>query len=80
MKETGYNADSTQRVIGPDTFDFLYKKDTPKGKKIIYIQFCWNIRLQKDKINRIWLTVGGDRLDHNRNKNTEIIGLYGGFK
>ena len=60
---------------GSDTFHFIHKKDIPTGKKMTYAQFCYDIRLQKDEINRTRLTIRGNRLVYDRKTSTEVAGL-----
>ena len=38
------------------------KIQVTNGKKIAYAQFCCNIRLQREEINRTRLTVYGNKL------------------
>ena len=47
----------------------------PIGKKITYARFCCDVRLQKDDINRMRLTVGGDRLPYDEKTSTKTAGL-----
>ena len=49
MKGAGQNADGTQRVKGSYTFQFVYKKDVPKGKNIMYAQFYCDIQCTPTK-------------------------------
>ena len=53
----------------------IHKKDAPKRKKITYAQFCCDIRLQKDEINRTRLTVGGNLLEYKGKTSTESASL-----
>ena len=64
MKGVGRNTNGTQHVKGFNTFNFTYKKDVSRGKRIACVWFCCDIWLQKDGINRTWIIVGGDRLDY----------------
>ena len=75
MKGAGRNKEGTQRVTGSDTFHFIHKKDVPKGKKITYARFCCGVRLQKDKINQIRLTVGGNLLEYEGKTSTKSASL-----
>lgn len=75
IKGVGHNDNGTQRVKESGTFPCIYKKDVPGDKKITYTQFCYDIQLQKDEINRTQLTVGGDRLNYDRKTSTETEGL-----
>ena len=60
---------------GSDTFHLIHKKDIPKGKKITYAQFCYDIQLQKDKTNLTILVIGGDGLVYDRKTSTETASL-----
>ena len=75
LKGVGKHEDGTQRVTGSDTFHFIKQMQVPIGKKVTYAQFCCDVRLQKDDINRTRLTVGGDRLTYDGKTSTEIAGL-----
>ena len=75
MKGAGRNKDGTQRVTGSDTFHFIHKKDVPQDKKVTYARFVCDIRLQKDKINRTRLTVGGNLLEYEGKTSTESASL-----
>ena len=75
MKGAGRNNDGTQQVKRSDTFHFIHKKDVLKGNKITYAQFCCDIRLQKDKINRTRLTEGGNLLEYKGKTSTKSASL-----
>ena len=47
LKGVGKNKDSTQRVKGSDTINFIRRINVPIGKKITYAQLYCDIRLQK---------------------------------
>ena len=75
MKGVGPTDDGKKHVQILDIFHFIYKKDVSRDKKIIYTQLCCDIRLQKDKINRTQLTIGGDILDCDGITSIETTGL-----
>ena len=63
LKGVGRNKDGSHRVTGSDTFQFIKRMHVPTGKKVTYARFCYDVRLQKDDINRTRLTVGGDEVE-----------------
>ena len=48
---------------GINTVFFVAKLAIPQGRKVTYDQMVASIRPTKAKVNRVCLTVGGDRLD-----------------
>ena len=44
LKKVRKNEDSTQRVKGSDTINFIRRIDAPIGKKITYTRFCCDVQ------------------------------------
>ena len=65
----------SKRVEGADTIFFVSKHAIPKGKKKTYANFFCNIKLSKTEMNRVRLTVGGNKLTYNGNPSSLAISL-----
>ena len=48
---------------GTNTVFFITKSYIPQGRKVIYARMVASIRPTKAKLNRVRVTVGGNRLD-----------------
>ena len=48
---------------GTNTVFFVAKSETSQGRKVTYTQMVASIRPTKAEVNRVGVTVGGDRLD-----------------
>ena len=48
---------------GTNTVLFIAKSAIPQGRKVTYAQMVASIRPTKAEVNRVRVTVGGDRLD-----------------
>jgi hypothetical protein len=51
-------------IPGTDTFFFIELKNIPKYRKITYGKIVCDYKPHKQEKERVWLTVGGDRLDY----------------
>jgi hypothetical protein len=60
----GKNADGTQRVKGTNTCRWIKKSQVPKGKRVTYARIVVAVRPEKEEINRVRITVGGNLLDY----------------
>ena len=59
---------------GPEIINFIPRINVSIEKKITYTRFCYDIQLQKDDINWIRLTVGGDQFMFDRKTSTKTAG------
>ena len=50
-------------TTGTNTVFFIAKSHIPQGRKVNYTQMVASIRPTKAEVNRVRVTVGGDRLD-----------------
>ena len=64
--ELGRLAQGVQNTEDNDVIDFIYKSDVPTHKKVIYANMVCDFRPLKSEPYRVRLTVGGDRLDYDR--------------
>ena len=55
---------------GTNTIFFIHPKDIPKNKKVTYVKLVASIRPLKEEVNRVRVTVGGDRLEYNGQTHT----------
>jgi hypothetical protein len=60
----GKNANGTQRVKGTNTCKWIKKSQVPKGKRVTYARTVVALRPEKEEINRVHITVGGNLLDY----------------
>jgi hypothetical protein len=58
----GKNADGTQHVKGTSTYQWIKKLQVPKGKRVTYAKTVVAVRPEKEGINRVRITVGGNLL------------------
>ena len=54
---------STRMPTGTNTVLFIAKSATPHGRKVTYARMVASIRPTKAEVNRVRVTVGGDRLN-----------------
>jgi hypothetical protein len=71
----GNNADGTQRVKGTNTCRWIKKSQVPKGKRVIYARTVVAVRLKKEEINRVRITVGGNLLEYLGETSTEAASI-----
>jgi hypothetical protein len=67
----GKNADGTQIVKGTNTCHWIKKSQVPNGKRVTYARTVVAARLEKEEINRVRITVGGNLLDYLGETSTE---------
>jgi hypothetical protein len=67
----GKNADGTQRVKGTNTCHWIKKSQVPKGKRVTYARTVVAVSPEKEEINRVRITVGGNLLDYLGETSTE---------
>ena len=60
---------------GTNTVFFIAKSAIPQGRKVTYTRMVASIRLNKAEVNRVLVTVGGDRLDFTSATTTHCAGL-----
>ena len=60
---------------GTNTVFFIAKSAILQGRKVTYAQMVASIRPTKAEVNRVRVTVGGDRLDFPGATNTHCAGL-----
>ena len=60
----------TRMKTGINRIKFIHPKHILAGKKVTYYKLVASIRPLKVEKNRVRVTIGGDRLDNNRNKST----------
>ena len=60
----------TRMKSGTNTIFFMHPSKIPKGKKVTYVKLVSTIRPLKEEVNRVRVTVGGDRLEYNGFTNT----------
>ena len=65
----------TCNPTGTNAVFFLAKPAIPQGRKVTYVQMVASIRPTKSELNRVCVTVGGDRLDFPRATTTHCAGL-----
>jgi hypothetical protein len=71
----GKNADGTQRVKGTNTCHWIKKSHVPKGKRVTYARTVVAVRPEKEEINRVRITVGGNLLDYLGETSTEAASI-----
>jgi hypothetical protein len=71
----GKNADGTQRVKGTNTCRWIKKSQVPKGKRVTYASTVVAVRPEKEEINRVRITVGGNLLDYLGETSTEAASI-----
>jgi hypothetical protein len=71
----GNNADGTQRVKGTNTCHWIKKSQVPKGKRVTYARTVVAVRPEKEEINRVRITVGGNLLDYSGETSTEAASI-----
>ena len=54
----------TRMKEGSNTIFFIHPKLIPKDKNITYVKLVSTIRPLKTEVNRVRVTIGGDRLEH----------------
>ena len=64
--ELGRLAQGVCNTKGNDVIDFIYKSDVPAHKKVTYANMVCDFRPLKSEPHRVSLTVGGDRLDYDK--------------
>ena len=57
------------------TIFFIHIKNIPKDKKVTYIKLVAFIRLLKEEVNRVRVTVERDKLEYNRHTHTILVAL-----
>jgi hypothetical protein len=62
--ECGRLFQGIQDIAGTDTCFFIKLTNTPKDRKITYGKIVCDYKPHKKEKERVWLTVGGDRLDY----------------
>ena len=60
---------------GTNTVFFIEKSEIPQGRKVTYARMVPSIRPTKAEVNRVRVTVGGDRLDFSGATTTHCAGL-----
>lgn len=75
LKGIGMKRERKSRVIGHDTMHFIKKSQAPKNKKVAYILWCADRREQKEEVERVRGTVGGNVLDYYGETSTEVAAL-----
>ena len=60
---------------GTNTIFFTYLSRLLKGKKVTYVKLVLTIWPLKEEVNRVRVTVGGDRLEYNGFINTILAVL-----
>ena len=63
------------RIKGNNTMFFLHPSNISKDRKITYGRLVATLRPNKAEVNRVRLTVGGDRLDYAGNTTTRMASL-----
>ena len=66
-KEVGHLAQGLDGVVeGTDTMDFIAKHDIPQDRwhDITYARIVCSYRPEKTDPNRVWLTVGGNKINY----------------
>jgi hypothetical protein len=71
----GKNADGTERVKGANTCHWIKKSQVPKGKRVTYARKVVAVRPEKEDINRVHITVGGNLLDYLGETSTEAASI-----
>ena len=66
---------STRIPTGTNTVFFIAKLAIPHGRKVTYTQMVASIRPNEAEVNRVRVTVGGDRLDFPGATTTHCAGL-----
>jgi hypothetical protein len=54
----------TQRVEGTNNCRWIKKAKVPKGKRVTYARAVVAVRPEKEEINRVRITVGGNLLEY----------------
>ena len=63
------------RIRGNNTMFFIRPSKIPTGRKVTYLRLVSTIRPNKAEINRVRITVGGDRLDYEGSTTTRMASL-----
>jgi hypothetical protein len=64
VNECGRLFQGIRDITGTDTCFFIKLTNIPKDRKITYGKIVCNYKPHKKEKERVWLTVGGDRLDY----------------
>jgi hypothetical protein len=75
FNEVGKNTDGTQRVKGTNTCHWITKSQVSKGKRVTYARTVEAVRPEKEEINRVRITVGGNLLDYLGETSTEAASI-----
>ena len=63
------------RITGNNTMFFIHPTKIPQGRKVTYGRLVATLRPNKTEVNRVRLTVGGDRLEFTGNTTTRMASL-----
>ena len=63
------------RIKGNSTMFFIHPSKIPRGRKVTYGRLVASLRPNKAEVNRVRLTIGGDRLDYVGSTTTRMASL-----